>query len=198
MSPNGEEEQVEVVDEYDRVLYTTSLAECKSLGLIHRTVCVFVRNSDGLILLQQRSLLDDWLPGRWTVSCSGHIKAGENPEEASVRELEEELGIVAKPKFLFKELLPKITWETSIEHEIAYAFETESLGEPRINPNEVEKVQYVSQSDFSTHARSSPDDFTPDAIILLQKYLHEAGSGKQSTMSATNNFMNTFRSTTVR
>lgn len=174
MSYSGKEEQIDVVDEYNRVLYVATLAECKRLGLIHRMVCVFVRNSRGDILLQQRSFSDDWLPGKWTVSCTGHIRSGESPEDASVRELEEELGIAAKPRFLFTELLPKVTWGNSIEHEIAYAFELFSDEEPKADPEEVAKVQYVKLSDYSTHAERLANDFTPDAIMLLQKYLQKA------------------------
>ncbi|HYB03612.1 MAG TPA: NUDIX domain-containing protein [Nitrososphaerales archaeon] len=95
------EEIVEVVDESDNVLYSASLEKCKLEGLLHRSVAIVLLNSLGEILLQQRSSSDDWLPGKWTVSATGHLKAGEAPSDASARELKEELGVTGKPAFLF-------------------------------------------------------------------------------------------------
>jgi isopentenyl-diphosphate Delta-isomerase len=167
-------EIIEVVDEKDRVLFLAPLDECKRKGLLHRTVCVFLRNRSDQILLQQRSLTDDWLPGKWTVSCSGHIKAGERSDDAACRELKEELGIEEHPSFLFKQFLPPITWSESIEHEVAYAFECVTDAKVHINTDEVEQVKFVTPGVFKIIAKSNPEDFTPDAIILLQRYLQEA------------------------
>ncbi|HVB12820.1 MAG TPA: NUDIX domain-containing protein, partial [Nitrososphaerales archaeon] len=95
-------ELVDVVDKSDRVLETRTLDECLKLGLLHRAVTVFLRNSKGQMFLQQRSKEDDWLPGMWTASCTGHVKSGEDAEAAAARELDEELGIACSPIFLFK------------------------------------------------------------------------------------------------
>jgi isopentenyldiphosphate isomerase len=56
-------ELVDVVSEDDAVLFKASLNECKRLGLLHRTVAVFVLNTNEELLLQQRSFNDDWMPG---------------------------------------------------------------------------------------------------------------------------------------
>ena len=165
-------ESVEVVDDADRFLFVAPLEECKSRGLLHRTVCVFLRNSLGQILLQQRSISDDWLPGKWTVSCSGHVRAGEIPADAADRELREELGMNKRQKFVFKEFLPPITWSNKTEFEVAYAFECVSDAKISINRTEVQQVKFVLPDEINAIAKNNPDDFTPDAIILLQRYLH--------------------------
>jgi 8-oxo-dGTP diphosphatase len=47
----------------------------------------------GAVLLGQRSDDCDWLAGAWDV-FGGHVEPGESGEQALVRELDEELGIV--------------------------------------------------------------------------------------------------------
>ena len=54
-----------------------------------------VVRTDGMILLQRRSMAKDLFPGWWDISVGGHVDAGESYDEAVVRELREELGIAA-------------------------------------------------------------------------------------------------------
>ena len=162
---------VDVVDELDNILYRASLRDCKARGLLHRAVAVFLLNSSGEILLQQRSLSDDWLPGRWTISTTGHVRAGENPSDASVRELKEELGIAGVPTLLFKQLVPKIESLGQIERELTYVYEVRSDLEPKINPIEVAKVRFESVGESRRLISSNKGDFTPDSILILEKYL---------------------------
>jgi isopentenyl-diphosphate Delta-isomerase len=114
-------------------------------------------------------------PGKWTVSCSGHIRAGELPEIACRRELREELGIEApSPSYLFKELLPKIIWASSTEYEIAYAYECHYNSDITPDTQEVESVRFVSTDGIKVIVEKNSSDFTPDALILLKKYLQRA------------------------
>lgn len=160
-----------MVDENDSPLFMTTLDECKRRGLLHRSVTVFLRDSGRKILLQRRSFTDDWLPGKWTLSSTGHIRADENPRAAASRELQEELGVVADLAFVFKELLPPITWEDKIEYELTFAFEAVSDDSIRMNPAEIEGVRFLSYDECSRLIINRPEDLTPDAIVLLQKYL---------------------------
>ena len=167
-------ESVDVVSENDETLYVTSLEDCKRNGLLHRCVSIFLLNSDGELLLQRRSLQDDWLPGKWTVSSTGHVRAGEIPWHASIRELKEELGIDAEPKFLFKLVLPRISWSEFTEYELAYAFEASTDMDIVIEPLEVQQVKFLPISDCRAIVQDHREDFTPDAVVLLKLYLDRA------------------------
>ncbi|MEM7226984.1 MAG: NUDIX domain-containing protein [Pseudomonadota bacterium] len=48
---------------------------------------------DGMILLGLRSAALDYYPSTWDI-FGGHLEAGDTPEQALVREFQEELGIV--------------------------------------------------------------------------------------------------------
>ncbi|MCI7767934.1 MAG: NUDIX domain-containing protein [Oscillospiraceae bacterium] len=68
-------------------------------GLYHRTAHIWLIK-DGMVLLQRRSPDKDSFPGRLDISSAGHISAGEEPLISAVRELSEELGILASPSEL--------------------------------------------------------------------------------------------------
>ncbi len=73
-------------------------------GDLHRTAHVWiVRDNEkgGLdVLLQKRSENKDSFPGCLDISSAGHIPAGSDFIESALRELKEELGIVASPEEL--------------------------------------------------------------------------------------------------
>lgn len=64
-------------------------------GLCHRTAHIWILNGNK-VLLQKRAMVKESFPGKYDTSSAGHISAGQEPLEAALRELEEELGICAK------------------------------------------------------------------------------------------------------
>ena len=62
---------------------------------------IIVQNSTGKFLVHQRSASKKIFPGLYGLGAGGRMEAGEKPEETAKRELKEELGIIATPKFLF-------------------------------------------------------------------------------------------------
>ena len=53
-------------------------------------ICIF--DSGGRLLIQQRSMEKDSLPGLWDVSAAGGVDAGETSRQGAEREVREELG----------------------------------------------------------------------------------------------------------
>ncbi len=81
-----------------------------------RSATIFVFNAAGQIFLQKRSMKKDVSPGLWTVSCSGHVDAGEDYDTAARRELGEELGLkrTDPPTLWFRvEACVETDWEFS-------------------------------------------------------------------------------------
>lgn len=77
---------------------TIERSEAHERGIRHRTVHIWVvREVDGRyeVLLQKRAQNKDSFPGRFDTSSAGHIQAGDEPLESALRELSEELGIIA-------------------------------------------------------------------------------------------------------
>ncbi|MDG6908564.1 MAG: NUDIX domain-containing protein [Nitrososphaerota archaeon] len=166
-------ELVDVIDENDDVVEIRPLDECKRLGLLHRAITVFVLSPDRKIYLQQRSFRDDWLPGMWTASCTGHVRAGELPIEAAKRELVEELGIQGFPSYLFKFVAPRVQSRQEIEHEMNYVFECVTSGKPIINIEEVEQVRLMTISECREFVYGNRVSITPDTVLSFEKYKSE-------------------------
>ncbi|HME18517.1 MAG TPA: NUDIX domain-containing protein, partial [Nitrososphaerales archaeon] len=105
---------------------TATLERCLRDGLRHRAVAVLVSRSDGKVLIQVRSKNDHWQPGRWTLSCTGHVGAGESYGHAATRELAEELGLKSPVIPVGKLFLPEVRSRGSIESEVVSLFATKS------------------------------------------------------------------------
>lgn len=75
-----------------------------AMGTPHGTSHVWIgrkRNGRVEVLFQKRSAVKDSHPGCYDISSAGHIAAGQGPLETAVRELSEELGILADPEKLY-------------------------------------------------------------------------------------------------
>ena len=71
------------------------------LGLLHAEVAAFIYTETGRILLQKRKSNKATYAGVWSVT-GGHVFAGENNEEAIIREIKEELNLnIEKDKVIF-------------------------------------------------------------------------------------------------
>lgn len=62
-------------------------------GRYHRVVEAWIRTPDGRYILQKRSMNKKNYPGYWSCTACGSAIKGETPEEAMIREMQEEMGI---------------------------------------------------------------------------------------------------------
>ncbi len=88
------EELVDIVDEHDHVVRVVTRREMRAHRLRHRAVYIAVQHSDGRLLVHQRSYDKDVRPGAWDIAVGGVVASGEHYDDAAVRELAEEIGVV--------------------------------------------------------------------------------------------------------
>lgn len=70
--------------------------EIHKKGLKHKVVHCWIiekEKDNTLVYFQQRSYRKADFPGIYDIACAGHIDAGEETENAIIRELEEEIGL---------------------------------------------------------------------------------------------------------
>lgn len=88
------DERIDILDSDGNSTGKTALkSEAHEQGWFHSTVHVWFFTADGKVLIQQRASTKDTHPLLWDVSVAGHIGAGEQKEDAAVREVKEEIGL---------------------------------------------------------------------------------------------------------
>jgi isopentenyldiphosphate isomerase len=162
-------EILDLVDSTDKPIGKASLRECLARGLRHRAVAVVVVRRSGNILLQRRSRKDPWQPGKWTLSCTGHVKQGEDYLSAASRELAEELGLHTPLHFVGKFFLPRIINEGLVELEVVGLLVSRSDSPVSIDTVELEEAKEFSCEGLTKLLGGRA--LTPDAKVLLRKLL---------------------------
>jgi isopentenyl-diphosphate Delta-isomerase len=98
-------ELIDILDLRGNVVGVASRAEIYDRRLPHRIVHVMLQRADGKVFLQRRSTNVRYLPGHLCTSAGGHVKAGETPHQAALREVEEELELSGRPLELVDEFI---------------------------------------------------------------------------------------------
>lgn len=94
-------EYFDVLDENGQKTGRTKLRQLVHRdGDWHHAVDIAIINDAGQMLLQRRADDKDSWPGYWDFSCGGHVVAGEEPIQAAVNELKEEVGLAVNPEDL--------------------------------------------------------------------------------------------------
>ncbi len=90
----NEQETVYLVDSSDNVI-GSKLRDRLTDDDCWRIVTVWIENSRGEVLLQQRSMSKKLSPGLWTPAASGTVKLGDSYLETAIREVAEEIGLAS-------------------------------------------------------------------------------------------------------
>jgi isopentenyldiphosphate isomerase len=152
------EEWFPIVDEDGNTIGKALRSVChdgKSM-LLHPVVHLHLFNTRGELFLQKRAKTKDIQPGKWDTSVGGHISPGENPNEALMREGEEELGL----NNFVPEFLGKYIWESPRERELVNSFSTISDKFPVINKDEIDEGRFWSLKEIKENLGN--DVFTPN------------------------------------
>lgn len=163
---NSEQEIIDIIDEQNRVVGNCTKKELYLKKHLHRIVHVLIFNNKGELLLQLRSKNKSYLPEYWGTSVGGHTSSGESPEEAAIREMQEELGIQLK-------LEPYVEdWFDSVDEidlrKLLVTFKANSNGPFRLFKDEVEKVKFFSIDEIKRMI-STGKRIHPELKFLVEK-----------------------------
>jgi isopentenyl-diphosphate delta-isomerase len=169
-----ESEELVLVDADDRDIGHRSKAACHDgQGLRHRAFSLFIFNSAGDVLLQQRSRSKRLWGGYWANSCCSHPHCGENMAQATRRRLREELGMNCALQFVFKFEYQASYRGIGTEHELCWVYVGSSDEPVRANGNEIEAWRYVSPPALDLEIASHPERFTPWLALEWQRLRSE-------------------------
>lgn len=153
-------DEVVLVNEQDEEIGFMPKLEAHQKGVLHRAFSVFIFNTNGEILLQQRALGKYHSEGLWSNTCCSHPLPHESTASGAVRRLQEEMGIQTSLSFLYSFLYKAELDNGLTEHELDHIFWGISDKEPIINTAEVSNYKYISVNDLINDLEENPDKYT--------------------------------------
>jgi len=134
-------------------------------GMYWAVVDVWIVNSRGELLIQQRDTAKPNWPGYWCESAGGAVVSGEEPDTAALRETQEEIGFT--PSFDYGGKVFEFLSDHAIHHVYLFCQDADlSALVPQLG--EVSAVQYASPADIRRMVRE--ETFVPIGYLtqLLQ------------------------------
>ncbi|MGB5246355.1 MAG: isopentenyl-diphosphate Delta-isomerase [Woeseia sp.] len=174
---SSDSEELILVDRDDNEVGHLSKAQCHDGdGILHRAFSVFLFNDKGELLLQQRAGSKRLWPLFWSNSCCSHPRRGESMGEATVRRVQQELGIEVTVEFVYKFSYQARFAELGSEHELCWVFLGRSSEKAQPNSNEIAALRYMDTAALSAELAANSDVFTPWFKLEWQRLQEEFGA----------------------
>jgi len=163
-----------LVNEQDLPVGTMEKMEAHVKGELHRAISIFIFNSKGELLLQQRALGKYHSPGLWTNTCCSHPAPGEASMAAAQRRLQEEMGISCKLKHIFW-FKYKTTFDNGLtEHELDHIFIGHTDETPSPDPEEAAAWKYAAPAAILEDIKENPARYTVWFRMLAERVFAHA------------------------
>lgn len=149
-----------LVDQADTELGLADKMEVHRFGSLHRAVSVFVFDSAGRLLLQQRSRSKYHSSGLWSNSCCTHPLPGEPALDAAHRCLRKEMGFDCDVQHGGAFVYRADVGSGLIEHEYDHLYVGYYEGALRPNPSEVSAWRWANVHAVIEDVAGDPSMFT--------------------------------------
>ena len=167
------EEMVDILDDKgNKTGQVLTRSESHAKNLWHPIIHLWIFNLKGEILMQRRSANKPVFPDVWDVAVGGHVSAGESPQDAVIKEAQEELGIkIDKQKFKF---ICKTRFGTKmpdgwVNNIFIWSYITKmdiQIAELKLQEEEVSGAKWFSldELDKMLNNPAETEDFSPDIV----------------------------------
>lgn len=162
-------QSVVLVTELDEMTGVAEKMEAHRKGLLHRAFSIFIFNSQGEMLIQQRAMSKYHSAGLWTNACCSHPGPGEDVELSARIRLKEEMGFDTPVQKVF-EFIYRAGFENGLtEHELDHVFTGIYDGPVNFNPDEVMDYAYRPMDHILFSLSRSPKEYTAWFEIAFPK-----------------------------
>ena len=172
-----EEEKIILVDKKDNKIGEGEKLKVHLEGKLHRAFSIFIFNSKGEMMLQQRAKTKYHSGGLWSNTCCSHPKSGETLEGAAERRLKEEMGFLCKFKKIFS-FVYKVKIGNLIEYEFDHIFVGKFDKNPKPSEKEVENWKWISQKELKGDIKENPEKYTYWFKEILERVLEYQSKNK--------------------
>jgi isopentenyl-diphosphate delta-isomerase len=169
MSVCQQKEFVILVDEHNRELGSMEKMEAHQKGVLHRAFSIFIYNSKGQWLLQQRAKNKYHSGGLWTNTCCSHPRLGETIINAANRRLLEEMGLEVFLTQAFQFIYKAKLDNNLIEHELDFVLFGKSDKQPALNTTEADNFEWLHPEEIKKRLTDTPEKYTEWFKIVFDK-----------------------------
>jgi len=155
-------ETIILVDENDRPIgFEEKVKAHQGEGKLHRSFSIFIFNSEGKMLLQQRASKKYHFGGLWSNACCSHPNKGEELSKATHRKLKQEMGFDTNLKETFTFIYKvKDSKNNMTEHEFDHVFIGTYDKEPKPNLEEVEDWKWADIEELKKDIKNNPEKYS--------------------------------------
>lgn len=166
-----ENKKVKIYDENGISNLSVPWEEAIDKNLCRGVVRVFIINSKGYVFIQKREENKKIAPGLWDNSAGGHIDEGEEPKEAALRELKEEIGIELNDlQFITSYSFDEKQGE-KIFPSFNFLFMGKSDNDVNIQKEELSDGKWVAIEELKSSINKSPEKFAPGLKRAFPSFL---------------------------
>ena len=166
-------EQVILVAQDDSQVGVMEKLQAHKEGRLHRAISVFIFNSKGEMLLQQRASGKYHSANLWTNSCCSHPRPGETSKNAAVRRLREEMGMACELTEAFSFVYKAHLDHDLTEHEFDHVFKGVTDDRPEPDASEVAAWKYIALPALEADIHTHPENYTEWFKICLKDWREE-------------------------
>lgn len=152
--------KVVLVDENDKPIGEMEKLMAHEQGRLHRAFSVFIFNTKGELLLQQRANHKYHGADLWANTCCSHPQWGEDVLVSATERLNHEMGMDCDLKWVYSFLYHAQVENNLIEHELDHVFIGYSEHDPVINEDEVQDYKWVTIDELLADMKNHPSHYT--------------------------------------
>jgi isopentenyl-diphosphate delta-isomerase len=171
-------EQVILVDFDDKETGIMEKQQAHIEGRLHRAISVFIFNTTGEMLLQQRAADKYHSPNLWTNTCCSHPRPGETVGDAASRRLREEMGMEGDLHEAFSFIYQAKLDNGLTEYEFDHVFIGITNDTPQPDGSEVRAWQYAFPAQVEKDINDHPEKYTEWFKICLTDWRTQLFSAK--------------------
>lgn len=174
--------RIALVNQNDEIIGYAEKHEAHKRDLMHRAFSIFIFNSEGLLMLQQRAFDKYHSPGLWTNTCCSHLPEGMEMEQAIHVRLIEEMGFDVDLQYLTK-FHYRVEFSNGLtENEIDHIFVGFYNEQPNPDSSEVSGYKWISLPELKQDIEMNSDSYTYWLKHIIKNHYDELDCALQQLL----------------
>jgi isopentenyl-diphosphate Delta-isomerase len=163
------QQKVILVDKNDNEIGLEEKIKAHEEGKLHRAVSVYIFNSKGEVLMQQRAKGVYHSEMLWSNTCCTNCYEGESASYSASRSLKNEMRMQCNLEESFSLIYKTPVGGGLIEHEFLHVFFGRSESDPKVNEKEVMDWKWMNFDEMAEDVKKNSAIYSAWLKILIEK-----------------------------